>query len=149
MEIILKEDIKGLGYKNDVVKVKPGYGRNYLIPQGMAVLATESAKKILAENLKQAAHKAEKLKQDALNLAAQLEALVVEIAAKVSETGKIFGSVTNTQLADAIKNQHNLEIDRRRITIKQDEVKTLGEYTALIDLHREVKVNVKFKVVAD
>lgn len=149
MEIILKEDVKGLGYKNDVVKVKPGFGRNYLIPQGMAILATDSAKKILAENLKQAAHKAEKLKLDALALAAQLENILVEIAAKVSETGKIFGSVTNTQLADAIKAQHNIEIDRRRITIKQDEVKTLGEYTALIDLHREVKVNVKFKVLAD
>ncbi|MCU0447634.1 MAG: 50S ribosomal protein L9 [Microscillaceae bacterium] len=148
MEIILKEDVKGLGYKNDIIKVKPGYGRNYLIPQGLAILATPSARKVLAENQKQAAHKAEKIKQDALALAQQINAVAVEVAAKVSETGKIFGSVTSIQLAEALKNQHNIEVDRRKISFHNDEVKSLGEYTAQVDLHREVKASFKFTVVA-
>jgi large subunit ribosomal protein L9 len=147
MEIILKEDIKGLGYKNDVVRVKPGYGRNYLIPQGLAILATPSARKVLAENQKQAAHKADKIKQDALNLAAQINAVTIEVAAKVSETGKIFGSVTSIQLAEALKAQHNIEVDRRKISFHHEDVKSLGEYTAQVDLHREVKANFKFTVV--
>jgi large subunit ribosomal protein L9 len=147
MEIILKEDIKGLGYKNDLVKVKPGYGRNYLIPQGLAILATPSARKVLAENQKQAAHKADKIKQDALNLAAQINAVTVEVAAKVSETGKIFGSVTSIQLAESLKAQHNIEVDRRKISFHHEDVKSLGEYTAQVDLHREVKASFKFTVV--
>jgi large subunit ribosomal protein L9 len=148
MEIILKEDIKGLGYKNDVVKVKPGYGRNYLIPQGLAILATPSARKVLAENQKQAAHKADKIKQDAVNLAAQINAVSIEVAAKVSETGKIFGSVTSIQLAEALKAQHNIEVDRRKISFHHEDVKSLGEYTAQVDLHREVKASFKFTVVS-
>ncbi|MCS6820633.1 MAG: 50S ribosomal protein L9 [Microscillaceae bacterium] len=147
MEVILKEDVKGLGYKNDIVKVRPGYGRNYLIPRGLAILATESAKKMLAENLKQAAHKAARIKQEALDLAERLTATTLEVPAKVSETGKIFGAVTTIQLADALASK-GFEIDRRKITILDAEIKTIGEYSMQIDLHKEVKPVVKFKVVS-
>ncbi|GAB4395968.1 MAG: 50S ribosomal protein L9 [Microscillaceae bacterium] len=146
MEIILKEDVVGLGYKNDLKKVKPGYARNYLIPKGLAIAANETNKKILAENLRQAAHKAEKLKLDAEALAAQISEVQLEIAAKVSETGKIFGAVTTIQVADALKIK-GLDIDRRKIVFEQKEIKVLGDYTALVDLHREVKATLKFKVV--
>ncbi|MDX1904193.1 MAG: 50S ribosomal protein L9, partial [Thermonemataceae bacterium] len=145
MEVILKEDLIGLGYKNDIVKVKPGYARNYLIPRGIAILATDSSRKVLAENLKQAAHKAEKIKTEALNMAESIGNLVLEIPAKVGETGKIFGAVTNTQIAEMLKSK-GFEIDRKKIAI-QGEVKSVGEYKALIDLHREVKHTVLFKVV--
>lgn len=147
MDIILKDDVTGLGYKNDIVKVKPGYARNYLIPQGFASMATESAKKVLAENLKQAAHKADKIKQEAVDLAAKIEGLNIEILAKVSESGKIFGSVTTIQIADVLV-ANGLTIDRRKISVDQKEVKMLGDYTATIDLHREVKASLKFKVIA-
>ncbi|WP_192348174.1 50S ribosomal protein L9 [Algoriphagus sp. Y33] len=144
MEIILKTDIKGLGYKNDLVDVKPGYGRNYLIPQGFAVLATGSNKKILAENIKQAAHKAEKIKTEAENIAAKLEALTLEIKAKIGESGKIFGKVTTLQISDALATQ-GIDIDRKKISINGP-VDGAGEFTAEVDLHREVKTNVKFNV---
>jgi large subunit ribosomal protein L9 len=147
MEVILKEDLTGLGYKNDVVKVKPGYARNYLIPRGIAILATDSNRKILAENLKQAAHKAEKIKTEALNLAERIGNLVLEIPAKVGESGKIFGSVTNTQISDALKAQ-GFDIDRKKISISGD-VKMIGEYKATLDLHREVKHSITFKVVGE
>ncbi|WP_026999153.1 50S ribosomal protein L9 [Eisenibacter elegans] len=146
MEVILKEDVKGLGYKNDIVDVKPGYGRNYLIPQGLAALATPAAKKMLAENLKQAAHKAEKIKTAALDLANKLATVRVELPAKVSETGKIFGAITTIQLADALKAQ-GFDLDRRKISINEKEIKALGEYSATIDLHREVKQQVTFVVI--
>lgn len=144
MEIILKTDIKGLGYKNDLVAVKPGYGRNYLIPQGFAVLATGSNKKILAENIKQAAHKAEKIKTEAETIAAKLEALTLEIKAKIGESGKIFGKVTTLQISDALATQ-GIDIDRKKISINGP-VDGAGEFTAEVDLHREVKTNVKFNV---
>jgi len=144
MEIILKTDIKGLGYKNDLVAVKPGYGRNYLIPQGFAVLATGSNKKIHAENIKQAAHKAEKIKTEAENIAAKLEALTLEIKAKIGESGKIFGKVTTLQISDALATQ-GIDIDRKKISINGP-VDGAGEFTAEVDLHREVKTNVKFNV---
>ena len=147
MEIILKEDIKGLGYKNDVVAVKPGYGRNFLIPKGAAIMATESAKKVVAENVKQAAHKAEKLKTDALSIAEKLAGVTIEIKAKVGESGKIFGAVTSLQLSDVLK-EKGFAIDRKKISFKGD-VKEVGEYTATIDLHKEVKQELKFKVVAE
>ncbi len=147
MEIILKEDIKGLGYKNDVVIVKPGYGRNFLIPKGAATMATPSAKKIVAENVKQASHKAVKVKNDALEIAAKLESLVIEIKAKVGESGKIFGAVTSLQLSDVLKDK-GFAIDRKKISFKGD-VKELGEYVASIDLHKEVKQELKFKVIAE
>ncbi|RAU83541.1 50S ribosomal protein L9 [Pontibacter arcticus] len=146
MEIILKDDIKGLGYKNDIVAVKPGYGRNYLIPQGLAVIADKTNKKIVAENVRQAAHKAEKIKTDAQELANSIGDVVVEIPAKVGETGKIFGSVTTLQLSEALKAK-GFDVDRKRISFDQD-VKTAGEYTASINLHKEVKHQVRFNVVA-
>lgn len=146
MELILKEDIAGLGYKNDVVNVKPGYGRNYLIPQGFAVIANESNKKVMAENTKQAAHKAEKIKKDAEDLANGIGDTMLEIPAKVGESGKIFGKVTTLQIADALKAK-GFEIDRKKISF-DSEVKTEGEYTALIDLHKDVKHRVNFRVVA-
>jgi large subunit ribosomal protein L9 len=146
MEIILKEDVTGLGYRNDLITVKSGYGRNYLIPQGYALAATESNKKVLAENLKQSAHKADKLKQDAEYIAAQIDAVFLEINAKASESGKIFGAVTTIQLADSLK-AVGIELDRRKISFDQKEIKLIGEYTATVDLHREVKATLKFKVV--
>lgn len=146
MELILKTDIAGLGYKNDMVVVKPGYGRNYLIPQGFAVMATQTNRKILAENIKQAAHKAEKIKTAAEDLAAAIGETVLEIAAKAGESGKIFGRVTNIQIADALKAK-GFEVDRKKIAIEGD-VKMLGEYAAMLDLHKEVKHKVKFNVVA-
>ncbi len=147
MEIILKDDVKGLGYKNDIVNVKPGYGRNYLLPQGLAVIADKSSKKVVAENIRQAAHKAEKIQNDAQELANNIGGLVLEIPAKVGETGKIFGSVTTLQLSDALKAK-GFDVDRKRISFTQ-EVKTAGEYTALINLHKEVKHQVRFNVVAE
>ncbi|MCE2777725.1 MAG: 50S ribosomal protein L9 [Algoriphagus sp.] len=147
MEIILKTDIKGLGYKNDLVSVKPGYGRNYLIPQGFAVLATGSNKKILAENIKQAAHKAEKIKTEAENIAARLAEVTLEIKAKIGDSGKIFGKVTTLQISDALATK-GFEIDRKKIAITVP-VDGAGEFTADIDLHREVKTQVKFVVVGE
>lgn len=146
MQIILKTDIAGLGFKNDTVDVKPGYGRNYLIPQGFAVMATESNKKVVAENIRQAAHKAEKIKNDALAIAEALEQLTLTVPAKAGESGKIFGRVTNTQVADALK-EKGFDIDRKKITI--DDAKVLGSYNAIVNLHKDVKQTVKFDVVAE
>ncbi|MEM1136942.1 MAG: 50S ribosomal protein L9 [Bacteroidota bacterium] len=145
MEVILKNDIKGLGYKDDIVKVKPGYGRNYLIPQGLAVLATASNKKVVAENLKQAAHKAEKVKTEAENIANSMGELVLSIGAKAGESGKIFGAVTALQIADALK-EKGFEIDRRKISFTSD-IKMLGDYSIVLDLHKEVKKEIAIKVV--
>jgi large subunit ribosomal protein L9 len=147
MEVILKQDIKKLGEKDDVVSVKPGYGRNYLIPQGFAILATASAKKVLAENIRQAQFKQDKIKKDALALAAKLESIKLTIGAKAGETGKIFGSVNSIQIADALKKE-GFEVDRRRITFETDP-KVIGEYLANLNLHKEVKVQVPFEVVAE
>lgn len=147
MQVILKTDIKGLGYKNDLVDVKPGYGRNYLIPQGYAVMATSSNVKQRDEIARQVAHKAEKLKQDAESLANAIGNTKLTIPAKAGETGKIFGAVTPNQIADALKAKGH-DVDRKQISINGD-VKTLGEYTAEIDLHKEVKKEISFEVVAE
>ncbi|OUJ75572.1 50S ribosomal protein L9 [Hymenobacter crusticola] len=147
MEVILKDDVKNLGYKNDIVTVKPGYGRNYLLPQGLAVLADKANKKIVAENVRQAAHKAEKVKNDAQSIANQIGDTVLEIPAKVGETGKIFGRVTTLQIADTLKAK-GIEVDRKRISFDQDPT-TAGEYTATINLHKEVKHQIRFNVVAE
>jgi large subunit ribosomal protein L9 len=147
MQVILKQDIKGLGYKNDTVEVKPGYGRNYLIPQGFAIISNKSNAKVVAENIKQAAHKADKLKQDAEALAASIGNAVLEIGAKAGETGRIFGAITSLQISDALKAK-GIDVDRKKISI-DGEVKEVGEYTATIDLHREVKHQVNFKVIAE
>ncbi|AYQ32018.1 MULTISPECIES: 50S ribosomal protein L9 [Runella] len=146
MQVILRTDIAGLGYKNDVVDVKPGYGRNYLIPQGFAVMATDSNRKQLAENLKQAAHKAEKLKKDAEDLAAAIGDITLNIAAKVGESGKIFGRVTSIQISDALKAK-GFDVDRKKITI--EDVKVVGTYKAQLDLHKEVKHTVSISVAGE
>ena len=146
MEIILKEDVINLGYKNDIVKVKDGYGRNYLIPQGKAVIATESAKKVLAENERQRAHKLAKIKADAEAQAAKLNGVKVVISAKVNEDGTIFGGVGAAQVADALAAK-GFEVDRKAIVAET--VKAIGEYTATINLHKEVKAEVAFEVVAE
>ncbi len=146
MKIILKEDVSGLGYKDDVVVVKDGYGRNYLIPTGKAVIASASALKVLAENQRQRAHKLAKIKADAEALAAQLQGIKLTIGAKTSATGTIFGSVNNIQIAEALeKLGHN--IDRKIIVIEP--VKEVGEYTAKVKLHKEVTVEIPFEVVAE
>lgn len=147
MEVILKEDVPNLGYKDDIVNVKRGYARNYLIPQGKAYIATESAKKVLAENLKQRAHKIEKIKNEAQELAKKLEGISLTIGAKTSSTGTIFGSVTNIQIADALK-EKGFEIDRKLIIIK-DSVKEVGIYKATAKLHKEVSVEIPFEVVSE
>jgi large subunit ribosomal protein L9 len=147
MQVILKEDVINLGYKDDIVTVKDGYGRNFLIPQGKAVIASESAKKVLAENLKQRAHKLAKIKEDAEALAAKLKDVSLTIGAKTSSTGTIFGSVTNIQVAEALE-KAGFEIERKIIFIK-DAVKEVGNYKALIKLHKEVSVEVPFEVVSE
>ena len=147
MEIILKEDIVNLGYENDIVNVKSGYGRNYLIPTGKAVIASPSAKKMLAEELKQRAHKLEKIKKDAEATAAKLEGVSLTIATKVSSTGTIFGSVGNIQIAEALAKLGH-EVDRKIIVVK-DAVKEVGSYKAVVKLHKEVSVEIPFEVVAE
>lgn len=146
MELILKEDITGLGYKNDIVTVRNGYGRNYLIPTGKAVIASESAKKMLAEELKQRAHKLEKIKNEALALAEKLSAVSLTIPTKVSATGAIYGSVNSLQISDELK---KLGYDINRKTIEVKDVKEVGAYKATIRLHKEVTVEVPFEVVAE
>ena len=147
MKVILKEDINNLGYKDDVVEVKDGYGRNYLIPQGKAVIATESALKILAENQRQRAHKLAQIKAEAEAAAAALKDVALTIGAKTSSTGTIFGSVGALQVAEALeKLGHN--VDRTIIYIK-DSVKEVGNYTAQIKLHKEVTVEIPFEVVSE
>jgi large subunit ribosomal protein L9 len=147
MEVILKDDVKGLGFKNDQVTVKPGYGRNYLLPQGLAMLADKTNKKIVAENVRQAAHKADKIKGDAQAIADQIGDMVLELPAKVGESGKIFGRVTTLQLADALK-ARGVDVDRKRLSFDQ-EPSAAGDYTATAQLHKEVKHTVNFRVVAE
>ncbi|MDR1884334.1 MAG: 50S ribosomal protein L9 [Prevotella sp.] len=147
MQIILKEDILNLGYKDEIVTVKNGYGRNYLIPQGKAVIASESAKKVLAENLKQRAHKLEKIKKDAEALAAKLGGVSLTIGAKTSSTGTIFGSVTNIQIAEAL-DKLGCNVERKLIIIK-DAVKEVGAYKAVVKLHKEISVEIPFEVVSE
>ena len=148
MELILKKDVQNLGFKDDVVAVKPGYGRNFLIPQGFAVLATESARKVHAENVKQRAKKDEKAKADANALAEKLASLTVKVGAKAGETGKIFGSVINVQVGDALKTA-GVEVERKNIKILGGGIKTLGTYEAELKLHREVTAKFSFEVVAE
>jgi large subunit ribosomal protein L9 len=149
MEVILTQDVRSLGYKNDMITVKDGYARNYLIPKGLAKLATETNKKVLAEVVKQKAHKAEKILKEAETLAKALESLKIKIAAKAGTSGKIFGSVNDIQIANAIKEQHNFEIDRKDIHFDGDSIKELGEYIAKIKLHKDVTVELKFEVFGE
>jgi large subunit ribosomal protein L9 len=147
MEVILTQDIQGLGYKNDVVKVKPGYGRNYLIPNGSALIANDSNKRMIAENTRQAAHKAAKVKQDAEAIAQRLGELTVEIKTKAGETGKIFGAVTAIQIADVLKAK-GFDIDRKKVVLKETP-KQLGTYKVTLDLHKEVKHEITVNVVGE
>ena len=147
MQVILKEDVINLGYKDDIVTVKDGYGRNFLIPQGKAVIASESAKKVLAENLRQRAHKLAKIKEDAQALAAKLEGVSLTIGAKTSSTGTIFGSVNNIQVAEALA-KAGFEVERKIIYIKEA-VKEVGNYKAIVKLQKEVSVEIPFEVVSE
>lgn len=146
MEVILKDDIQGLGYKNDTVTVKPGYGRNYLIPQGFAIIANQGNKKMTEENIKQASHKAEKLKKDAEEIANKMGDLTLEIGTKAGDSGKIFGAITTIQVADALKSK-GFDIDRKKISFNP--IKQVGDYKAIIDLHREVQHEISIKVIAE
>jgi large subunit ribosomal protein L9 len=147
MELILKENVHGLGYKDEIVTVKDGYGRNYLIPMGKAVIASVSAKKMLAEELKQRAHKLEKIKNDALALAEKINAVEdIKIVTKVSATGAVYGSVTNLHIAEELT-KRGIEVDRKCIILK--DVKEVGTFKAAVKLHREVTAEVTFEVVAE
>jgi len=147
MEVILKQDVHGVGYKNDIVKVRSGYGRNFLIPNDLAVIANESNKRLVNENVRQAAHKAEKIKTEAANIAQRMGDLTVEIRTKAGETGRIFGAVTSHQIAEALK-ARGFDIDRKKVVLK-DSPKNLGTYHVLLDLHKEVKHEIKVEVVAE
>ena len=146
MELILKHDVEGVGFKDDIVTVKNGYGRNYLIPQGQAVLATSSAKKVLAENIKQRAYKEKKIIDDANVIAEALKALEIKITAKVGQGDKLFGSVNNINVAEALEKEGQ-EIDKKYITVIGGSVKRLGKYEAVVRLHREVTVDLSFEVI--
>lgn len=148
MEIILKQDVENLGHKDDIVTVKPGYARNYLIPQGFASLATASAKKIHAENMKQKAHKEAKLRTQAEEMVKKIEGLSLKIAAKTSSTGKIFGSVNTIMIAEALE-KAGYEIDRKNISIKGDSIKEVGNYEASVKIYKNIKVNIAFEVFSE
>lgn len=148
MDIILKEDVSGLGDKDEIVSVKDGYARNYLIPQGQAILATASAKKVHEENKRQRAHKEEKIKLEAEGMAQKLSDVKLTIGAKTSSSGKIFGSVNTIQIAEALKKE-GFDIDRKKISIEGDQVKEVGKYKAIVKLHKEVKAEIDFDIIAE
>ncbi|MDQ3192375.1 MAG: 50S ribosomal protein L9 [Bacteroidota bacterium] len=148
MEVILKKDVKKLGYVDDVVNVKPGYGRNFLIPTGAAIIANTTNKKVLAETQKQRSFKEAKLKETAEKNAKALEEMTVKVPTKAGESGKIFGSITTIQVADVLK-KLGVDVERKYITIKEEPIKNLGTYTASIRLHKEVTIEVKFEVVEE
>jgi len=148
MEVILKQDILNVGHKNDIVTVRDGYGRNYLVPQGMATEALASAKKIHAENMKQRAHKEAKIKSTAEGVAEKLQSVILTIGTKASTTGKIYGSVNNIQVAEALS-KAGFDIDRKTILLKDSAIKALGSYTAKVVLYKGVEVDIPFEVVAE
>jgi len=150
MEIILKQDVAHVGYKDEIVKVKDGYANNYLIPQGLAILATASAKKVLAENIKQREFKEKKIRTEAEAFAEKVVAMKgLKIMTKAGENGKIYGSVNTIQLSEAIKNQFDMEIDRKKLTIKGDAIKELGTYHAVANIYKDIKAEFTFDVVAE
>ncbi|MCX6233413.1 MAG: 50S ribosomal protein L9 [Bacteroidetes bacterium] len=149
MEVILKKDVANLGHTNDVVNVKRGYARNYLIPQGYAILATETNKKVLSENMRQKAFKEDKVRKEAEALAGAIENITVKIGAKAASTGRIFGSVNALQIADAIREQFNYEIDRKKIILDGDAIKELGTYKAKLNLYKDISVTINFEVFAE
>ncbi len=148
MEVILKEDVKGLGYKNDIIKVRNGYGRNFLIPRGLVVVANETNKKVYAEIIKQRSFKEEKLRSDAVANLEKFNALTLTIGAKAGDSGKIFGSVSNIQIAEALK-KAGYDVDRRNIEMNEDAIKNVGSYTAKVRLFKDVVANVNFEIVAE
>lgn len=148
MEVILKKNVDNLGYANDLVTVKPGYGRNFLIPQGYAILATASAKKAHAEIMKQKAHKESKILAEAQALGAKLEGTSVKIVTKAGESGKIFGSVNTLQLSEALKAE-GVDVDRKSLKIKDEPIREIGSYEATANLHKEVKATFTFEVVGE
>src|ERR1700741_1603262 len=148
MEIILKQDVKGLGYKDDVVKVKHGYGRNFLLPQGIAIIANESNKKAQTEVIKQRAFKEEKTRKEATANAEKLSSLTISVGAKAGESGKIFGSVSNIQLAEALK-KAGYDVERKNIELTEESIKALGTYTAKVRLYKDIVAEVKFEVVSE
>lgn len=148
MEVILKKDVSNLGFKDDVVKVRDGFGRNYLIPQGYAILATPSSRKMHEETLRQRSHKQEKVLLEAQAIAEKLNGITVKIGAKVGENGKIFGSVNTVQLSDAL-GKAGIPIDRKSITIKNEPIKEIGTYEAQVVLHKNVSQTIQFEVVED
>lgn len=149
MEVILKQDVANVGYKDDIVTVKNGFGRNYLIPQGMAILATETNRKVVAENKKQKSYKEDKIRNEATTIAKTLETLTLKIGAKAGTSGKIFGSVNAIQIANALKEQFNFEFDRKQIEVDGDSIKELGTYKARVKLHKEIAAEVNFEVFAE
>jgi large subunit ribosomal protein L9 len=148
MEIILKQDVNKLGQKDDIVNVKDGYGRNFLIPRGYAVAASSSEKKMHTENLRQRAHKEEKIKASAQEMAEKMAGVKLIVGAKTSTSGKIFGSVNTIQIAESLK-EKGFDIDRRSITLPEDQIKEVGSYKAVVKLHREVKVEIDFEIVGE
>ncbi len=148
MEVILLQDVPKLGHKDDIVKVKDGFGRNYLIPKGLAIMATPSAKKVHAENMKQRAHKEEKIRLEALATAEKLSGLKLTIGTKTSSTGKIFGSINPVQISEALK-EKGFDIDRKHILLADDQIKEVGNYKAIIKLHRDVKAEIEFEVISE
>lgn len=148
MEIILKEDVTNLGFKNDVVKVRDGYARNLLIPKGLAIIATPSSKKVLDETIRQRAHKEEKLMKEAQAMVEKLTKAKVKVVAKAGEKGKIFGSVNNIQVAAALKDQ-GFELDRKNIQIKEENIKNLGTYQASVRLYKNIETTITFDVIAE
>ena len=148
MDVILKQDVERLGAKNDIVTVKTGYARNYLIPQGFAIVATDSARKVVAETIRQQSHKALKALEDAKAVAEKMAGVSVKIGAKAGESGKIFGSVNNIQVAEALT-AAGYAVDRKNIDLGSDAIRDLGSYTAKVKLHREVVAEIAFEVVAE
>ena len=149
MEIILKQDVANLGYKDDVVTVKNGYANNYLLPNGLAIIATPVNKKMLAETLRQRAFKEEKIRKDAETLKAALDGKTVRLATKVGENGQLFGSVNNIQIADALKEQYNYDVDRKKIVVDGSKIKEVGTYTAIVNVYRDIKAELSLNVVAE
>jgi len=149
MEVILKQDVANVGYKDDIVTVKNGFGRNYLIPQGLAILATGTNKKVIAENKKQKSYKDDKIRNEAMTVAKALETINLKIGAKAGTSGKIFGSVNAIQIAQALKEQFNFDLDRKNIEVDGESIKELGNYKAKIKLHKEVSVEIDFEVFAE
>lgn len=147
MEIILKQDVANLGYKDEIVNVKNGYANNYLLPKGMAIIATPVNKKIHAENLRQRAHKEEALRKNAETQQAALNGKTVKLIVKVGENGQLFGGINNIMIAEALKEQHNYDIDRKQITV--DAIKAVGNYTAKVNVYKEIKAELNIEVVAE